>query len=420
MATYKPGRLRRTLTPIIGTGSLFTFYTPELGVYENEITEVTVTRGTSGRNVGHHPNVLEVGLTGRRDTLVTGSQCRLFMREQQAADLAAFIGGATGSDIAFRFNGRLGAISIEDTGKRYSTTVAANSWLTQMNWSPAGMVPFAGQNIGSLLLALTHASEAPRGITFGTMLGDVNIVHFADGEYTLFKDGIGDLAEDIGVQIQERRDGTTLAWGHDARISLAASRAISEFPLMKNQAIAPARYEQPNERPAKRIEYKLYNATGGVATRSAEISNPTGELRETEQIDWTRWQSLGAGDQLYREALARVHESSARRYTVPTITVDILMLLRNGSSYARRIARQMLLLEVGEPVMFSGDWPAKLRGVHFAEGIKETITKDEWQIELSLVPHVVAVGATTPNVQPRAWDSFAYDWNTETRKWDEA
>ena len=94
------------------------------------------------------------------------------------------------------------------------------------------------------------------------------------------------------------------------------------------------------------------------------------------------------------------------------------MLLKMGTPYALKIAAQMLTLEAGEPVYLSGDWPTRLQGVHYAEGITETITPNEWRFELSLIPHALGAGTPSPSVPPLAWDSFTTAWADETRAWD--
>lgn len=420
MAIFKPGRLRRVLTPIIGNAWLFALYTPSLGAYEDVITGIKIHRGTTGRNVGHHASTVEVGLNGRFDALSTGELMRVLLRNQTAAALAAFVGGgATAANIETRFEGRFATVDIEDTGRRFETTIAGASWLAQMNYSTASFTPIAGESLAALYADMTKSDEPLRGISFGTVLGTMDMRHFAAGESMLFREGVEEIAADIGVLFQERRDGVTYAYSHVKRRDLALSRVITDFPLMRSQAVAPGKYEQSNAQPAKRVEFKIINEQGGPAVRTAEIANPSGELRENEVVDWSRWQVTAVDNQLYREAYARVHESSSRLYQLPTVKVDMLMLLQNGGTYAKQIASQILRLEVGEPIALSGDWPGKLQGVHFAEGITETVTPDEWTFELSLVPHIVATGYGGPTVRPRAWDSANYNWDIETRKWDE-
>lgn len=419
MAIFRPLRLKRTLSPITGTQWSFSMTAGSFAEADDTIQSVVINRGVGGRNVGHNPTTCEIRVDGRKDGFITGNQMRMFLREDPANRLGDHL-GAVGADIAMRFKGRLGRVGIDDTGKRFDSELSGSSFLTQMNYSPAGFVPTAQESLGAILLDMTKANEPVRGIDFGTFVGPVNISNYALGETTRYREGVGTYAGDIGVLMQERRDGSTRAWSHFTRYDLAATRLLTEWPLMRSQAIAPGHYEQSNDRPAKRVEYTIRNEVGGLATRVAEVANPTGELRETESIDWSKWQVSTVDNQLYREAYARVFESSARLYSLPTVTIDLLMLLKHSGEYSKRIARQMLLLEVGEPVFLSGDWPPVLQGVHFADGIKETIGPNEWTLELSLIPHAVAVGRVSPDVPARAWDSATKAWDEESREWDNA
>ncbi|AYN56966.1 minor tail protein [Arthrobacter phage Atraxa] len=421
MATFKPGRLRRVLTPIVGNAFLFALYTPAYGAYEDEIISITINRGVDGRNVGSNPTTAEVSLKGRRDGFETGKVMRVFLRDDPGAALSTYIYSTPGK-IATRFDGRLGTVGIDDDGKRATTDIAGSSWIAQMNYSPASFTPVKGQTIAAILSNMVKANEPLRGIVFKTNIGPINILNWVTNERTLFRDGVGKFAADIGIILQERRNGETWAHTHVQRNVDSNNKAVSPYiyPLMRAQGIAPARYEQPNERPAKRVEFKIVNESGGQAVRTAEIANPGGELRETESVDWTQFQVTAVDNQLYREAYARVYESSSRLYRLPKITIDILHLLKDGSAYSRHILRQVLEMEVGEPVFLSGDWPNKLQGAHFAEGITEEINSEEWKITLSLVPHLVATGYPSPAFKPRAWDSVDYAWQDETREWNQA
>ena len=423
MAIFKPGRLRRVLTPIVGNAWLFALYTPDYGAYEDEIMSITINRGVEGRNVGSNPTTAQVSLVGRRDGFVTGKTMRVFLREEPAAALAAYIySQADGSLISNRFEGRLGTVDIDDMGKSATTDISGSSWITQMNYSPASFTPLKGQTIATVLSNMVKMYEPLRGIVFKTNIGPVNILNWAEPGPTLFRDGVGKFAGDIGILLQERRNGETWAITHVQRNARSVADAASpyKYPLMRAQGIAPAKYEQPNERPAKRVAFKIINESGGPAVRTAEIANPGGELVETESVDWSQFQVTAVGNQLYREAYARVHDSSSRLYRIPKITIDILHLLKDGSQYSRYILRQTLELEPGDPVFLSGDWPDRLQGTHFAEGITEVINSNEWSITLSLVPHLVATGYPSPAVKPRAWDSASYPWQDETREWNQA
>jgi hypothetical protein len=187
---------------------------------------------------------------------------------------------------------------------------------------------------------------------------------------------------------------------------------------MRHQALAPARYEQMGERPATPIDYTAYITDGSLRTRSVEPPNPTGETVMRETRDWTRWRMGDLDNQLWRSAWSDAHSRAVSVYSLPELSIDLLMLLRMGTEYSLKIAGQLLTLEAGEPIYLSGDWPPRLRGVHYAEGITETITPSEWRFDLSLIPHALGAGTPTPTVPPLAWDSFITAWDAETRTWD--
>lgn len=420
MGTTKPGRLYRTLRPILGgESSVFLLQSAPLGdVLDDRIHSVAIHRGTSGRAAGSIPATLEIDLKGQFSAAAAGSNVRFALRATQAAKLGPHL-GIDGETIRDRFTGRLGQTAVTDTGRRFSTVYRAASWITQMNYSPRHYTPQAGQGLDTVLAGLLNADQPLRGIkpSFHPPFDTLAV----SAEPTLFKDGIQRYATGLGTLLQETRDGRTKVLPLLSRMNTARSQVGKRLPLTRSQAISPATWEQKNDRPARRVEFTVTNAAGGVATRVAEIANPTGELVETEKVDWSyiRVQDVDSGP--YREAYARVLATNNRQFTVPSVTVDLLQLIGSRKQYHRDQAGQLLALEAGEAVFFSGDWPTPLRGIQFAEGITETIGPDEWKLELSLVPYAQVVGDTpSPHVPAVVWDSAGNAWNNETKKWMEA
>lgn len=418
--TFKPGRLRRVLDPIVSVGNyaFAMFSTDTGGLYENVIQEINVYRGKSGRGGGHHPAVLDIRLSGRYSAAAAGQNVRVFLRDSAADALAAHT-FTTRDAIKTRYTGRLGVTSVVDDGKTFTTTYGASSWLAQMNYSPVHYAPTAGQSIGAAIAGLCQATDPLRGITVN-QLGTFDKIA-TNQPNTLFRDGVAKYAEDIGILLQETRDGETNVFGHQYRADLAGTRIITELPLMRSHAISPAEWKQPNERPGIIVDFTIVNAAGGLTVRTASTSNPGGELRETIEIDWSWFKENDVDNQAYREAYGRVYEANARQFRIESVTVDLLYLLGSPKTYHRQLAGQLLALEHGDPVFFSSDWPTELRGVHFAEGIKETVNSEAWELTLDLVPYAQAIGyAPTPTVPARAWDSATYPWDTETRDWNSA
>lgn len=419
MATYKPGRLRRTLNKIIGTTPLISMSSSTLGtIQDNTITSIVVHRGKSVRGGGSHPSTLEVGLKGRYSAGVAGSNVTVKLNAPAATSLAAHLSVAA-STITDRFTGRLATASIDDTGKKFHTTYGAASWIAQMNHAKRKYTPAALTPMLSVIAGLLDAGNSKRHLDV-YLFGDADKIATARDPVT-YGDGIGPYAADIGILLQETRDGRTNVLPLEWRMANALTLMNSRLPLTRSQAISPATWEQRNENAAIRVEYKVTNQTGDPATRVAETTIGPDDLRETVEIDWAYIRTTNNAGQLYREALARVYESSERIYTIPSITIDLLALIKSDKAYHLKQAGQLLQLEAGDPVFFSGDWPDPVDGIHFAEGITETITPDEWKLELSLVPCAIAVGdKPTGKVPPRVWDSARITWNQETRKWNEA
>lgn len=412
-------RLQRILEPIVGYGTnIIAFTATNIGNFNHSNTQsITITRGANGKSSGYLPATVEATVTGRHDGFATGFPATVWLRDVHADRLADYVGVSV-DDIRTRYTGRVGSVSIDDRGKRASTTVQAVSWMAQLAHSPVHTTPQAGELIGPLLERMAFMYDPVRGTDLEARVNGAQLQHHAAGDPMLYPDALSTLADDIGIVMQEQRDGSTVAWGHKHREWWAANRMGSQWPLMRHQALAPAKYEQLGERPAAPIDYTAWTTEGTKPTRSIEPPNHTGETVMRETRDWSRWR-MGDGDnQLWRSAWSDAHSHSSTLYSLPSISVDLLLLLKLGTEYALKIAGQMLTLEAGDPVYLSGDWPGGLRGVHYAEGITERITPSEWRFDLSLIPHALGAGTPSPTVPPLAWDSFATAWDAETRTWD--
>lgn len=420
MAATRPGRLYRTLRPIIGgDSSIFILQSAPLGdILDTGIHSVSINRGTSGRAVGSVPATMEIDIRGQYSAAVAGSNVRFLLRSFAATKLAAHL-NADATNIQTRFTGRLGQTTVTDTGRRFSTVYRAASWITQMNYSPRHYAPKAGQALNTVLAGLLNAEQPLRGIkpSFHPPFDTLAVTEAP----ILFREGIQRYAADLGTLLQETRDGRTKVLPLLSRMATARAQVSTQLPLTRSQAISPATWEQRNERPATKVEYTVTNSAGAVSTRLAEVVNPTGELIETETVDWSYIKVPDVDSGPYREAYARVYASNNRQFTVPSVTVDLLYLIGSSKQYHRDQAAQLLALEAGDAVYFSGDWPNPLQGVQFAEGITETIGPEEWKLELSLVPYAHVVGdAPSPVVPPKVWDSAGNTWNNETKKWMDA
>lgn len=416
-ATHRPGRLARTLG-LTGSGPYFGLYSEAgIGLYDDSIQSVAIHRGKSGRGGGVTPSTLEVTVKGGPVLHVAGHNVRLFLRDAPAANLAARL-GTTGPAISARFTGRLAKTGVDDTGRRLATTYTAASWITRLAYSGVHTTPTAGQSVKRVITDLFKLNR-PWGLAgvSATFHGDFDTVAETTDPVT-YSEAIARYTTDLGILVRETRAGISQVMPLPYRITSAATRLATALPLTRSQAISPARWEQPNERPPVTVEYDVRNTNNNVVRRSVDIAAGT-EPPETVVYDWSYIRA--DTDHLYHHAYGIVYESSPRQFAVPSVKIDLLHLIGSSKQYHRDQAGQLLGLEPGDPVYFSGDWPSVLQGVHFAEGITETIDADTWTLELSLVPYAHAMGAApSPAVPARVWDSAGNTWNNETRKWNEA
>ncbi|MGO3555865.1 MAG: hypothetical protein ACTINZ_10865, partial [Microbacterium gubbeenense] len=231
-----------------------------------------------------------------------------------------------------------------------------------------------------------------------------------------FPELIGKYATDLGILIRETRAGKTEAYPSEYRRDLATGIQLATMPhLTRGQTLRPAKWAQSNEQPGLRLNYSVTNDAGEVSVRTAEVLSNLG-LVITEDEDW----SYVYGDdtlQTFLEAYGRVQERSARHYRLESISVDLLHLITSPFSYHREQAGNLLALEAGDPIFLAGDWNDRIQGVHFAQQIKETITADEWRLDLSLYPIAQVLGTVSPPVPARVWDSMRHPWDTESRSW---
>lgn len=415
----KPGRLRRTLTSAGVNGTAFNLYSPTLGTLtDDDIHSVSIQRGKSERGGGVHPSTLEVETTGLRADPVHGENCRLELTASAAAELSIHLGAPiAAADISQRFNGRLAETYVQDTGKIFTTSFTASSWSSQYPYYRRKLAPVAGQTIDWYLSDILSNNYwvVPEFVGLFELIATT-------GEPITASEAISKYATEIGYLFQERRDGTSRVLPIENRETHALDRMAEDLPITRSQAISPAQWQRASMQPSKWMWVSITNENGNVAEYRVERADYPG-FREQEDIDWThiRVREQFSGSQPWREAHAEVNDTSPTLFYVPSVKIDLLTLISSPKSYHRQQAAYLLRLQQGDPVFFSGDWPAYLRGVHFAEGITEEISSNTWEMELALLPWQTVTGNVIgPQVPPRVWDSSPYAWDEETKTWNEA
>lgn len=413
----RPGRLYRKLDWL--PKPLFALQTNPLGnLTDDEISSVVIHRGKSDNSGGVHPSTMEVSL-GNNKVGIAGNIIGLIIRSAPADAIAARVGGdsADAAYIAPRFRGRLGKQSMDDRGdkKLPLNTIMASSWSAQLSYAPDVHALPSGTNVLTLLQRILRPDYLASRITVlsnGTM---DTIFGEANGKYS---DLIGKYAGDIGVLVRDRRDGSLEVMPMPFRRDDALARMATLPSLTRGQAISPASWDQPNELPP--TEYRLTYRDAANVVKTI-VTSPTGSVTGTAPVEDVDWTYFRANTDQWRYIHGMRSATFDDRFRLETVTIDLIHLLSSKYSYHWQQAGYLLKMQTGDPVYLGKDWPTVLQGVHFAEGIKETINSETWEIELSLIRFRELTGdEPTGTIPARVWDQAVYPWDTETRKWDEA
>lgn len=390
-------------------------------INDHGLKSVTINRGSARPQYGLTTDTLEVETAL---TLGVHSGGRVhFDLTDYGADLIEQWSFAQPAKTAPRFYGRVGKMTMNDVrSDRQHATVYAASWFAQLSNTTVPM----------LIPANTPVRDAARQISApaGVGLPWVPVLEwvspqasygyvYADMEVSGFDDGMGKLVSDLGIYGWVRRGGDGVIMTPAHMWEQAQLKMPSAFPLTRSQAISPATWEQPVENIAGSHWVSFRDETAAIRTRGYGDDPNNPNLRRVDyDMEHVRWSNDYT--QPYTTAQVGYFRERDTGYAIPSLTVDLLYLLTSPVDYHRLQARQLLELEVGDPVFLSGDWNRPVRGINFATGLKEQITPDRWELTISLHPSDTVVGEQSPVVPARVWESADWPWDDETREWNGA
>lgn len=421
MAIFKPGRLHRVLDKAgiaPGEPKFGLFIGGDGGTYrDEEIMSIATHRGKQSRGGGYAPATLEATVKGTPQISdISGQYVRASLTEPAALALATLVG--TGQSLIMeRCRGRIGAVNVEDNGnkKAMTTTFTAAAWLNMDKYFPAKTIPADGDTLYHVINNLIPDEQAFVKLNFH---GTSDLV-FGTQDPVTFAEGITKYAQDPGILLRDRRDGETDVMSIQFRKEWADTMMGLRVPLTRAQVLAPTEWSQPNEEIGVKVLFSAIVNAG--APFSKLVDTEPGDIRMKEQIeiDWSYIKTT-VGGQLEREATAIVYERTPKQFRIPKVRVDILALIATGKSYHLAQVMNLLVLEAGDPVFLSADWPPMIQGVQYAEEITEKIDSNTWEIELSLLPYSSVTGySPSPVVPGQVWDSMAGRWDTQTTRWDD-
>ena len=410
----EPRRLRRTLDRIGVTAPLLEVAGETFTAGDDQITSVSISHGGTSPSPGIQPSTCETVLQ-KTLWMKTGQNMTVRLTAAAAASIANRAGGSvSASRIRDRFTGRIGAQDYDDHGDRLSIRLAAASWSAQLGrlrdverWYSAGMQV----NEVIRFLVATHAALPQiEWMSYGTGRWDVLAEDQPEGTIGNL---LSKLTADIGVLVRDTRAGQLEAWPLAYRHYWAQQDLARQYPLTRSQAISPAKWSQPNEDMPAKVAALWIEQDGTEEHVSAGGTDDS----IIERHDWTYIKDQGT-DNLRMQWRALVSQQWERVMRIPSIKIDLLMLLGSDKDYHRGQAGLLLALNAGDTIGLSGDWYSDLRGIHVVSGIDEQITSSSWTLTLSLIPWRLVFGETSPDVPALVWESATYPWADETRRWN--
>ena len=419
MSYTRPGRLYRKLA---AAGIPTPLMTAQLsGVprsWSDDIVQnYTVHRGQAGVGAGATGSTAEVTVREYVSALI-GEQLSLSLTPAAAAAIHARTSAST--DIAPRYRGRAAGFAITAEGpRREASTVSASSWTTILPDREQLYTRPSQQNTADLLALILQPPELPY-MPAVTRLGartayPITAAPITDEKYSALH---RDYAEKVETLIVDRRDGRLELRSQQARQDHALATMDATYPITQSQVLAPTSLVEDTWEYQRAVYVAAADGNGGT---TGGLYSPGGddpyrieEYHDLRHVYYTSdrgWQM--AGGARYRRQYTGVHQ-------LPRIRLDLLHLIGSPHAADRLQAGQLLALEAGDPVYFSGDWWAGQRGIYFAQEITETLTPESWEIELSLAPLIQVTGEVPPIPAPRVWDSAVWPWDDENRTWNAA
>lgn len=416
MTRTEPGRLYRTVGDWT-TSPLFMLYADDWDTrYDEQISSVRIRRGLGEPGGGVAVSTMEVEIPEvLAFSKMTGRTMGLNMLGSTAEQIASRTGySGTAADLQARFKGRIGPVAVTDTGKprTSSTSLTCSSWIAREHDSRRTVTLTDDTLLDDAIASLLY--NAPKHYSF-TSAGPWDALT-EDIPDATFGDTIAKLTSDYEVLIRDRRNGGAQALSLTYRWQQAQARVATTAHLTRSQAISPASWVQDSEAASKKFRFLMSYADGSPWSTTRFLEDQVEPDAVTEQINWRMFGQLT--DHWDYATRAIVHRDNVRAYNLPSVTVDLLYLLGSDNPYHRRQAGELLALETADTINFSGDWPLALQGIQIVTGMTETITGDEWTLELSLAPLIHVFGHYPPQIPALVWNAATYPWNTETRIWN--
>lgn len=419
---YKPRRLHRKLSPL--GEPLFRVVTDAGTFQDSEINAIEITGGNADANPAISPSVAQFSIGGavtiNRDTSV-----HIQLSDWFANKIGSY-GGATAAQVKDRFKGRKGLTEVDDLawkiGKvaNFNTTVSASSWTSLLRVAKRTTSPVANENIlTALLRAANHPAIGSRQTVDAPGAATYDLV-FANDPDLLFSDVVTKYGTDLGTFLQQRRNGSLRFLSIGRRREQLFEGVATQMPLLRSQVLSPAKWSQNIESASNQLVNVRRLADGSEFRQDWPLpSGTTPVILEAREVDMLHIKTATENYRYLMNALN--NQENTGRVELESVKIDMILLLSSSKQVDRLVGAQILAMQPGDLVYLSYDWPVAIQAPYYANQIKETITPDTWEFELSLYHPRDVVGTfdgDLPAVPARVWDSMVYPWDAETREWN--
>lgn len=411
--TNKPRRLYKKLSaypkPL--------FEVVEGGNYyrDDDIRSINISNGKAEPGGGIQPATMTVDLDS--DAFAnTGNNTAARLTSAFANRLASDL-SVDAAVIRPRFTGRLGPMMIHDEPRNMWAQLNAASWLAVPTTAPTKHNIPSGTSIPGAIKTLIQPNYLRSKIPDPIIHGGTDYLTESFPEATYGSDA-AKFTADIGVLLRPNRDGSLHLLTMPYRRDHALSQINGTTAIGRRHALAPAEWNQPYDLPGDEFRVVFTADDGRVVTQT---TSPTGEPTGTALVRDLDWSYVRFYTEQWRHMYALRAQSIDWAFSVNELTFDMLQLITSPVEWDRRVAGLLLTLEAGGHVYLGGDWPIRVQGTYFAEGIDETITGDEWTIKLSLAPFYHVVGNRAPDVPMTYWDQARGVWDDYpiSEHWDD-
>lgn len=391
---------------------------------DTRLTSVTVNRGTTMR--GFSGSAGSFTLAGPVPSLTTAREQRVFVElTAHGLDRIEAAGLTRESDTYRRFHGRVTGQTTTDRGDTHTptTVVDMQDWTSlAMSLDKGGRVHTDARGLSKLVESFYD--RAGRGLIGSQWGSSWMVAEWPDGNtepyLVLSSSDVARYVADAGMLVRSTRMGDLTVFSHDHLVQTAETWAdLWPDTLQRSQVLRPISWTQPDTT-STITTYKKINATGSLITGTVTIGDPEYAVR-VEDLDLTHIREQGDG--LNDVIIARASENGPDRPAPERVKVDLLGLIERGLPADLATVSQLINADQGDVIALAYDWPDPVVGVLFLRTMTETITPDEWSIELDLTPANLVTGRPVPPVQGRTWHS-AYPrvttWQaTNPDRWDD-